>query len=68
LYTDSKAFEATPENSEIKRGNKETYGKVTQFPLILEDAVKISLPPFNGLKILLAYSTLRPWGQRGKTG
>jgi hypothetical protein len=40
LYTNSKAFEATPENSETKRGNKETYGKVTQFLLILEDAVK----------------------------
>jgi hypothetical protein len=36
------ASEATPEDTETKRSDKEAYGKVTQFLLILEDAVKIS--------------------------
>ena len=54
------AFDTRPEHTETKRGKMQTCGKVTQFLLILEEAVKISLLPFNGLKILVAYSTLRP--------
>jgi len=54
-----RASEKCPQHSEIERNNKETCGKVTQFLLILEEVVKISLLPFNRLKILVAYSTLR---------